>query len=172
MLRYFRCRWLAFDEDFDAVERVMARPPPDHLKMTYWQARTRFLLWSRNQAAAQALLDNAEIPYPQVLVPMLTTVAKTVIDPPFVADLEARSNNVKAPRAAALFSQIGAELYAFLRDYDRSLEFVRRAARANVFDIMWLERCPLFGPLRTMPGYDELRVDIESRAAKIRDELV
>jgi hypothetical protein len=117
-------------------------------------------------------MERTDLAYPEFVRPMLQSVANEVGDPAFVGDLDVRSKNAPTPRGRALFSQIGAETFAFLRDYDRSLEFMRRAEAAQVFDIMWLERCPLFEPVRTMPGYDRIRDELEGRAAKIRDELL
>jgi serine/threonine-protein kinase len=172
MLRYFRVRWASFDQDTEAVDRALAVPPPDHLRATYWQVRFRLLLWSRDSAQAKILAARTDVQYPPFIVPLMNALVTGEFDPAAVADVEARAIGASTPRAAGLFSQIAAEIHAFARNYGRSFEFMRRAADASVFDIVWLERCPLFEPVRKMPGYEEIRAQIESRAAKIRDELV
>jgi hypothetical protein len=129
-------------------------------------------MWLRDSAQAKLFEERKDAQYPPFIQPMLHAVASGAFEPATIAEVESRAINSSTPRGAGLFSQIAAEIHAFGRNYPRALEFMQRASAANVFDIVWLERCPLFGPIRSMPGYEEVRAEVESRAAKIRDELV
>ena len=38
-------------------------------------------------------------------------------------------------------------------------------------DVVWLDRCPLFAPMRMHAWFGELRAIVEARAGEIRDEM-
>ena len=150
----------------NVIMRCMARKPEDRFAKI---EEIAFRLGSATLPAISMAPQKDMLPMAR---PMLTAVATGEVAPSLVAEMEGRSRAATTPRGVGLFAQICAELHAFAHDYERSLELMRRASAANAFDIVWLERCPLFGPVRLLPGYEEVRAEIESRAAKIRDELV
>ena len=47
---------------------------------------------------------------------------------------------------------------------DAALEALKRASEADLIDIVWLDRCPLFDKLRHMPEFAAIRTPVKRRA--------
>ena len=71
-------------------------------------------------------------------------------------------------RRRAFYSQIEAELAAYVDDRDRCLEAIEIAVASGLVDIAWMDGCPLFGPMHGMARFDALRNTVEQRAERIR----
>jgi serine/threonine-protein kinase len=67
--------------------------------------------------------------------------------------------------------QIAAEIFMFFGDADRALAHLEESASLGLFDVAWLERCPLFEPLRDHPGFASLRAKVGARAGAVLDTL-
>jgi serine/threonine-protein kinase len=75
-------------------------------------------------------------------------------------------------RRGAFAAQIEAELHAFEGRTDAALLAIEAAVRAHLFDLAWLERCPLFAPLREEPRYEHARLEVGTRAAPVRAAIL
>jgi serine/threonine-protein kinase len=67
-------------------------------------------------------------------------------------------------RRRAFLSQLRAEILAFAGDISGAFEAVRAAEADGLFDVAWLERCPLFHEVCNVPGAGDLRLRIDERA--------
>jgi hypothetical protein len=57
---------------------------------------------------------------------------------------------------------------ALVRDRpERALATLALAARTGLMDIVWLDRCPLFGRVAEHPRYPPLRVEVGRRADRV-----
>jgi serine/threonine-protein kinase len=70
-------------------------------------------------------------------------------------------------RLEALLHQIYGEAHAARGDQERALTHLEAAADGALFDLFWLERCPLLDALRSSPRYEAVRAKVEARAASI-----
>lgn len=67
--------------------------------------------------------------------------------------------------------QYTAELLAWLGQADPALEALEEAASAGLYDLLWLERCPLLEPLRGHPRWSAIHERVDGRARSIRAAL-
>jgi serine/threonine protein kinase/tetratricopeptide (TPR) repeat protein len=98
--------------------------------------------------------------------------ARLLIDPePSVDKVTAMMSAVlplaRNPRFAALMRQLGAELAAFLGFDDLAIHYVTEAAEGVLVDLDWLDRCPLFVPLRERHEWSHARQLVRARAEAI-----
>jgi hypothetical protein len=74
-------------------------------------------------------------------------------------------------RRRAYFAQLAAEAAARSGDLETCLTMLLRANSEGLFDLHWLDRCPLLEPVRTEPRYAVIRTDVAARAEAIHDAL-
>jgi serine/threonine-protein kinase len=74
-----------------------------------------------------------------------------------------------APRRRVLFCQMYAELHAYLGDTEGTLEGLHCASGAGLIDVFWMDRCPLFDPLRGDARFAAARMPVARRADEILD---
>jgi serine/threonine-protein kinase len=60
--------------------------------------------------------------------------------------------------------QLLAETAAALGVTDAALETLATASRLGLIDIVWLDRCPLFGSINARDGFSEVRQQVDTRA--------
>jgi serine/threonine-protein kinase len=76
-----------------------------------------------------------------------------------------------ASRLRPLILQLATELRAFTGDRERTLAQLQRAADALLYDVLWLDRCPLLAFVRDTPEFAAQRARVEARARTVRDAL-
>jgi len=64
---------------------------------------------------------------------------------------------VKNRRAAMVMRQVCTELCMLVGLEDNAYELLAECARFGLIDILWVDRCPLLGPLRSRNGFGEIR---------------
>jgi serine/threonine-protein kinase len=69
-----------------------------------------------------------------------------------------------SPRRAALVAQIAVELAAHAGDNASFFAWLDRAVAASVFDVAWIDACPLFDPYRGTVHFETARRAIHGRA--------
>jgi serine/threonine-protein kinase len=70
-------------------------------------------------------------------------------------------------RRTTYFTQLRVEMAMHLGRHDRALSLIEQAARANLFDVAWLRRCPLLAPLHDRPRFQQAQATIQARADEI-----
>ncbi len=74
-------------------------------------------------------------------------------------------------RRVTFILQLAAEAAAFAREDDTVFELIGLAADQGLFDLHWLERCPLLQPFVGDPRYAPIHAQIKQRADAIHDAL-
>jgi len=131
----------------------------------------RYCLWNRDHAAFEAKcasLDWSKLDeQPRRL---LETVRAVLFG-------EARSVEALAelavgpPRRVAFVRQMVAELAAAQRDEARALDSIESAFDAGLFDVQWMDGCPLFDPMRGTPRFESMRRAVHERAMAVIAEI-
>jgi serine/threonine-protein kinase len=129
----------------------------------------RLLLWHRDAKTAEALLatlpttDDPDRPIHQVVRMLLDVTAHGTRPPPEFHTLDP---NMK-PRVNAFRAQLWAELSAALGDVDDAIVALEHCVQSDVFDVAWLDGCPLFKTLRRDPRVAPFREKFAARAAHV-----
>ncbi len=63
--------------------------------------------------------------------------------------------------------QLAAEVFAFAGDHERTARAVTQAVEANLFDLSWLDRCPLLDTVRPEAWFAALRAVVAARVRPI-----
>ena len=124
----------------------------------------RCCLWYRDAARLRELerrFANAELdPAPRAMLAMTQrlfageTDVAAMLPPPFA----------RAARRRSLAAQIAAEAYAFVGDAPGALAALEQSSELGAFDVPWIDRCPLFDPLRGVVRFELVRRAIHERA--------
>jgi hypothetical protein len=69
-------------------------------------------------------------------------------------------------RRDALYHQVRAEIFGFTGDRARCFDDIEAASELGLFDIEWLDRCPVFDFLRGTVRFETLRRTVHDRAIK------
>ena len=80
-------------------------------------------------------------------------------------------DTTRTPRRASFNAQIRAEVAGALGDMKLTLESLRFADANALVDLVWLDHCPLWAPLRSDPEYQTLRERVALRARRVCDTL-
>ncbi|HET6585188.1 MAG TPA: hypothetical protein VFG69_17140, partial [Nannocystaceae bacterium] len=71
------------------------------------------------------------------------------------------------PRFRTLVEQLTAEAFALRGAPEQAMTAIRRAVDHTLVDIVWLDLCPVLGPVRALPAFAEARATVRSRASAI-----
>jgi serine/threonine-protein kinase len=75
-----------------------------------------------------------------------------------------------SPRRAGLVAQVATELAAYAGDDAAFFSWLDRAVAASVFDVAWIDACPLFDPHRGTVHFETARRTIHGRALEALSE--
>nr|MDQ3370199.1 hypothetical protein [Myxococcota bacterium] len=126
----------------------------DHVAEARWLDELRHRGPTRENAIAAPVYDR-EVPWSE-----RAAVLQAWIDG---ADLSARRRS--------FLCQLAIEAAMREGDVPRSVALLAVANEGGLFDLAWLERCPLLGALRGSPIYDTVRASVAERAEAIHDAL-
>jgi hypothetical protein len=138
-----------------------------------WIARARFVGWKADRERATTLLRHPDLASPnfnRVKTLLELTAGMRPADNRQVFDA-VPNTNASSPRGRCFFAQIQCELGCMLGDHDGAIRFLARAVDAGLFDLQWLEHCPLLKPLRVDLRFHALRKIVATRAAQVHDVL-
>ena len=74
-------------------------------------------------------------------------------------------------RRRTFINQLVAEVAAYSGDVDTCTELIARATDNGLFDLHWMDKCPMLAPVRGTPRFADLRARIKARADAILDAL-
>lgn len=74
-----------------------------------------------------------------------------------VAWFDARISTLKNRRASMMLRQVYTEIFMLLGLEHKALEVLADCARGGLIDILWIDHCPLFIPLRSLEGFARIR---------------
>jgi TolB-like protein len=163
-------RVAALDGDWARYDRIVRETPNSdhrgrwgtHLRYAVWRGDRRLLL-----EAEEAIGRDAEIP------PGLRSVLQAAVGvyvhrrspAPLLQMVEgAASLPATTPRGRQWLCQYGVEAAAFAGLNEEALRVLEKADQAGLFDLLWLDRCPLLAALRAAPDFAGIRRSIQARA--------
>jgi serine/threonine-protein kinase len=159
-----RGNWARSDE-------VLKSTPPAKRDIAYWTMRARMLLWKRDSAGAAVALeqlrarDGGAIVTARLLLeivasrrPPATLEDRRMLDP----------ERAGSPRRKMFFLHLEAEMLAYLYgDLEPVLASVTRLVDHGLFDICWMDGCPLLAQARTDARFSLQRAVVKHRADEI-----
>jgi len=163
--------------EWSEVERLLSGPQGDaEMRVTLAISSTRMALWSPDPVKAlERVPEFDELPpidavgYARAVVEL---IQRGELDPRerelLQAGLAAKG---RAPRLMAFMHQLGTELFCYVLDVEEALEYLGRAVEGGLFDVNWLERCPVLGPIRSDMRYRTAHSIVAARAQRVRDAL-
>ncbi|HEY6034078.1 MAG TPA: tetratricopeptide repeat protein, partial [Kofleriaceae bacterium] len=159
-------RW----DDSDRIVRELLASGVDRVI-----ARARFAWWRRD-AAALAAMQAQLATGPTPFVPgLMTELIATFLDDDW-PNHRARLLSVVAEmppnrRRRAFVGQLVVEAAGYRRDIPTAIEHIARTIDEGMFDLHWLDRCPMLDEVRRSPAFPPLRARIKQRADAILDAL-
>jgi serine/threonine-protein kinase len=131
----------------------------------------RTLLWQRDKARAEeALAKMQETSGRFALTHRMLRLIATDDKDAFMKDFDSREAMARARgkgRRSMFFAQVTAEIGAFTHDKTMTLEYLGAAVEAGLIDLLWLDRCPLFDPMRVDVWFRTLRARVDERSKAI-----
>ena len=58
-------------------------------------------------------------------------------------------------------------MYGYVGDADMAIHMIERAIAANLFDVLWMDRCPVLASARIHPRWAALHAEVVGRASKV-----
>lgn len=163
-------RYHALRGDYDECERTLARHGANEAtNVAVTMLRVRVASWQRRKDLLEPKLE-------VLLASSMPTfsiaeLARMMLGSPSadaIADqLERLLGFAHNPRFASLMCQLGAELAGYHGHDELAMRCIERAAGGVLVDLDWLDRCPLFAPLRERPEWAAARQLVQARAEAI-----
>jgi serine/threonine-protein kinase len=166
-------RAFALQHDWDGYDRLEAELMSSGLDRAF--LRARFALWRGDVAKASEILGPVTRQ-----VPAFEPGLEEVVDATYFrgrwADVRERALAMaKRPaanrRRSTFLAQLLAEMAGFAGDGEAAAEIVTHAIGEGLFDLHWLDRCPLLDSLRALPRCASLRAVLQARSNAILDAL-
>ncbi len=129
--------------------------------------RARFCLWRRDTRAAAEILPKL---HPTSSAHRLTRELLEIVVGNAPAESLYQEFGERARtlvRARSFFTQMEAEISAFVGNHATALAAISRAAEDALFDVAWMDGCPLLAPLRGDPVFEAARTRVAARAAAV-----
>jgi serine/threonine-protein kinase len=170
-IKFELARIAALEGDLEKCDELFSLQPSDPgLMDPYWLGRARVTMWRRDVALAAAcqraiaglsfmMKDRVSDMFESVLERRVTDAGRLFLD--------GLLNEGRTQRRRAFFAQIVAEVWACAREEEKALEALRISSSTGLFDIFWLDRCPLFDSMRKDQRFDAIRTDVARRASAL-----
>jgi serine/threonine-protein kinase len=150
--------------DHDEADRVAGERPAATLPF-----RARVLAWRRDARGAAAMLASVEATTPGFPAARALLQLATGSAPSYDLWAHIGDPGRVSMRGQAFFLQLEVEGAAYVGDRARALDALRRAAATTVFDVAWMDRCPLLADLRGEPAFAAARALVAERAARVEE---
>jgi TolB-like protein len=124
----------------------------------------RYCLWTRDADLARTALEQSQ--RRGLDWPLIKVLLRLVVDgtPPWD---ELPRPEAMTSRFSGFMCQIAAECAVYLDDTERALAAIEGADAAEIFDLAWMDRCPLFETIREHPRFRAVRERVQVRASAI-----
>ena len=158
-------RWDAADTLLDAGTRQM--PAANVLAFT----SARLSIWAPGRSLPEPDLRADPSPSAMMLGELMTWyrhIREHHTQPPGldVTELDTFRGDLALLRSVR--AQIGAEMFCYVGEVGKAVDAVTRAVAAGLYDVNWMDRCPVLGPARSHRAWPELHRAVAGRAAEIR----
>ena len=146
--------------EWEACDRLLERPFKGELTAVYrTTSKLRFALWRGR------LGDEADDP---VYHPIFrAAIAGEPIAGRWAGRLEKIIRQIPGGRLRPLVVQKAAEVYGYVGDAEMAIQMIERAITANLFDILWMDRCPVLASARSHPRWAALHAEVAERASRV-----
>jgi len=138
----------------------------------FWIMAVRYTLWSRDRERAKALarslasLDTQSV-FLRVFVGWVLDEKVAAAD---IARVEERKRSPAiSARGRSFWNQLGAEFAGYVGS--PAIDDVRASVESGLFDIAWMDGCPLLDETRKDPAFAALRERVADRARRVLAEL-
>ncbi|MBK8257067.1 MAG: protein kinase [Polyangiaceae bacterium] len=162
-------RAYAFLGKWDDLPALAERSAQTEGPQALWFMRARFALWQRDRVTAekylgllkegQRVLAVAKWLFEQVLT---DKAPSEVIDLSFFV-----ARDEASARRRSFIYQIETEVRAFHGQFEGALVSIEKSLEHGLFDLAWLERCPLLAPMRQGERFVQLRSQLEERVLPV-----
>ncbi|MCB9567043.1 MAG: protein kinase [Myxococcales bacterium] len=177
--RWERIRLAALDGAWDRFDRLVSEcSEAERERRGRLSMHVRFAGWRQDRAILGALevelqtRDDLPADFRRHLLAALGVYLRREPAGSVLGHLESLlGDGLVSARTLQWVLQQAAELAAFAGLRDGALEMLERCDDAGVFDLLWLERCPVFGELREEPRYERVRRSVQARADAIVDAI-
>jgi eukaryotic-like serine/threonine-protein kinase len=174
--RYTIARSHALGGDFEASDLAFGPVPTNPAdRVLYFTMRARMTLWTGDPQRAEALhalSKRADLgAMAEAVEGMLSIVSSRELKPGDRVTISRMLplDATRTPRMIAFNAQVRAELTAAAGDLDEALACVQAADANGLFDLAWLEGCPLLAPLRERGDLNDIRERTSMRAARVAE---
>jgi serine/threonine-protein kinase len=134
----------------------------------------RLALWNHDHARGMAIQQNGQ-KLNEGPLNLIAFLADTLFErPPDAATLElieAHALTEGSRRRRLYFLQLLTETEAARGQLQGAMRHLQTAADLGLFDLNWLERCPLLASLRALREFDRPRARIAAQAKRVMDRL-
>ncbi len=163
----------AFLGRWDEIPELTDRNAEIEGPQALWFMRARFALWQRDRAAAARYLEQMKD------APRVLAVARWIIEtivraapPSDTIDLSffVAKEDASARRRSFIY-QIEAEVRAFHHQLDGAVASIEKSVDEGLFDLAWMERCPLLAPLQGHARFQASRSVVEGRVRAVMLDL-
>jgi hypothetical protein len=138
--------------------------------------RARLAVWARDVAWCERWLaaapGTAPARGPLAIVAALATLCVRGEDPRAHPEFRVPAAIGPRGRRRAFLEQIDAEVCAARGDVHGAVAAVRRSAAAGLFDVAWLERCPLLEQARSAADFGAAAAEVRRAADAVHAALV
>jgi len=171
-VRFEVARAMALEQRWDETDRILANDtladrPIARMRLLWWRGDLDAVRARRASDAFASVFDPELF---ELLFAGLLDDAWPRVREPLIAKAEDRS--WPSQRRRAFVAQVVAEIAGHIGDVDACNRLLAHAARyARLFDLHWLDRCPLLVSVRAEPRYRVIRTDVAARAEAIHDAL-
>ncbi|WP_437741251.1 protein kinase [Sorangium sp. So ce1504] len=137
----------------------------------YTVLRMRRVLWQRDPEVVEKLsqrrvseaFPDLPTPFAQVIEDLIEGRLSDVRP----VQVEGERPAVTALRRTSFIRQLQAEFAAFLGQRELALAALELSLADGLFDLIWLERCPVLAPLRDEPRYAAVHAAVQRRASAV-----
>jgi len=163
----------AFRGNWDAIPELAERNAKTEGPQALWFMRARFAMWQRDKAQAVRLMEQAKV------TPKVLAVARWLLEqllasepPKEVIDLSffVAKDEASARRRSFIY-QLEGEARAFHGQSAAALTSIERSVDEGLFDLAWMERCPLLAELHDHARFQASRAVVEGRVREALREL-
>jgi serine/threonine protein kinase len=166
-------RALVLRGDREESEEVLSRVPEDAgTANLYWVMRGRLALWTRDTERAKRwhseLVARGNV-FAGALAMLAIASGQSLEAPQFIVLQEHAKAPGSATRRRSFFGQVAAEIRAFLGDADACLAAMDVADSNGLFDVTWLDRCPLLDFVHGHERFASVKKHASERARGVRD---
>jgi serine/threonine-protein kinase len=174
-LRYEIARARALQGDWPKAEKFFASIPTDPMMLNaYWIIRARLLMWRGDADEAKkhlTLFASVSFGMRAATEMLLQIVATRQIPAESRAELTALFEGARTHRRRQFFAQLKAECFAFIAEAENALAALESAAENDLFDVLWIDHCPLLDALRSDPRFVAIRERVAHRAEEVLSAL-